>query len=225
MGRPLRPLAASLALAAAALILAPRDVQAAEPPPPPPVPAASTTEGTTLVNLPATQSGASVSPGTTSGVASPASSPSAPAPAARPPATAALTNTREILLELRKRTISLVDNGKVIGSWPVAIGDPATPTPTGRFAVRNKVVNPQYQSTKSGKNNPTIGPQGPLGDRWIGFHTTTRDQFGIHGTPTAWEWTVRERSAVSHGCVRMLTPHVRELFDKVDVGTPVVVKP
>ena len=225
MGRPLRPLAASLALTAAALILAPRVVQAVEPPPPPPVPTASTTEATTLVNLPATQPGASVSAGTTSGMASPASSPSAPAPAAQPPATAALTSNREILLELRKRTISLVDNGKVIGSWPVAIGDPATPTPTGRFAVRNKVVNPQYQSTKSGKNNPTIGPQGPLGDRWIGFHTTTRDQFGIHGTPTAWEWTVRERSAVSHGCVRMLTPHVRELFEKVDVGTPVVVKP
>lgn len=225
MGRPLRPLAASLALTAAALIFAPRGAQAVEPPPPPPVPTASTTDGATLVNLPATQPGASVSSGTTSGVASPASSPSTTAPAAQPPATAALTSTREILLELRKRTISLVDNGKVIGSWPVAIGDPATPTPTGRFAVRNKVVNPQYQSTKSGKNNPTIGPQGPLGDRWIGFHTTQRDQFGIHGTPTAWEWTVRERSAVSHGCVRMLTPHVRELFEKVDVGTPVVVKP
>ncbi|MEB3317368.1 MAG: L,D-transpeptidase [Cyanobacteriota bacterium] len=146
-------------------------------------------------------------------------------PAVLAPATAALTTTREILLELGKRTISLVENGKVIRSWPVAVGEPATPTPTGRFAVRNMVVNPQYQSTKSGKNNPIIGPQGPLGDRWIGFHTTARDQFGIHGTPTAWEWTVRSKAAVSHGCVRMLTPHVRELFDKVVVGTPVVVKP
>jgi lipoprotein-anchoring transpeptidase ErfK/SrfK len=203
MGRSLRPRLASLALTTTALILTPRSVQAMEaPPPPPPLPAVATTA-------------APAAPG-----ALPAAAPAAPAPA-----TAALTSTREILLELGKRTISLVDNGKVVGSWPVAVGDPATPTPTGRFAVRNKVVNPQYQSTKSGKNNPTIGPQGPLGDRWIGFHTTERDQFGIHGTPTAWEWTVRSRSAVSHGCVRMLTPHVRELFDKVDVGTPVVVKP
>jgi lipoprotein-anchoring transpeptidase ErfK/SrfK len=136
-----------------------------------------------------------------------------------------VTSTREIVLELRKRTISLVDNGKVVGSWPVAVGDPSTPTPTGVFKVRNKVVNPQYQSTKTGKNNPTIGPQGPLGDRWIGFHTTARDQFGIHGTPTAWEWTVKGREAVSSGCVRMLTPHVRQLFDQVDIGTPVIVKP
>jgi lipoprotein-anchoring transpeptidase ErfK/SrfK len=28
---------------------------------------------------------------------------------------------------------------------------------------------------------------------------------------------------VSQGCVRMLTPHVRQLFDQVDVGTTVVV--
>jgi lipoprotein-anchoring transpeptidase ErfK/SrfK len=136
---------------------------------------------------------------------------------------AAYTSTREIRLELGKRTISLVDNGQVLGSWPVAIGDPATPTPTGRFAVRNKVVNPQYQSTKSGKNNPTIGPLGPLGDRWLGFHTTAKDQFGIHGTPPAWEQWVKTRAAVSQGCVRMLGPHVRQLFDQVEVGTPVIV--
>ncbi len=147
-------------------------------------------------------------------------------PAAAPTSgtTAAVTSNRQIVLELGRRTISLIEDGKVLRSWPVAIGDSATPTPTGTFAVRNKVINPQYQSTKSGKNNPTIGPQGPLGDRWLGFHTTARDQFGIHGTPSAWAWTVTSRAAVTHGCVRMLTPHVRELFDKVEVGTPVVVK-
>jgi lipoprotein-anchoring transpeptidase ErfK/SrfK len=138
---------------------------------------------------------------------------------------AAYTSTREIRLNLGKRTISLVDNGQVLGSWPVAIGDPATPTPTGRFAIRNKVVNPQYQSTKTGRNNPTIGPLGPLGDRWLGFHTTAKDQFGIHGTPPAWEQWVKTRAAVSAGCVRMLGPHVRQLFDQVEVGTPVIVTP
>ncbi|MFN9628779.1 MAG: L,D-transpeptidase [Cyanobacteriota bacterium] len=234
MGRLLRPLATSVALACTALLAAPRGAGAVEPPPP--LPPSSTGAATTVVTLPAAQpvpaqpapaQPASPAPTGTAQAASatPATALPAATPTAQPPATAALTANREILLELGKRTISLVENGKVLGSWPVAVGDPSTPTPTGRFAVRNKVVNPQYQSTVSGKNNPTIGPQGPLGDRWIGFHTTTRDQFGIHGTPTAWEWTVRSRAAVSHGCVRMLTPHVRELFDKVDVGTPVVVKP
>jgi lipoprotein-anchoring transpeptidase ErfK/SrfK len=212
MGRFLRPLASGLAVASLSWIT-PRVGLAVEPPPPLPVASPATTA---VSNLPSAQS--PVPAQTTSPSVTPATGVAAPA-------TAAITSNREILLELGKRTISLVENGRVVSSWPVAVGDPSTPTPTGAFKVRNKVVNPQYQSTKSGKNNPTIGPQGPLGDRWIGFHTTERDQFGIHGTPTAWEWTVKSRSAVSHGCVRMLTPHVRELFDKVDLGTPVVVKP
>ncbi|MFN7228679.1 MAG: L,D-transpeptidase [Synechococcaceae cyanobacterium] len=146
------------------------------------------------------------------------------APVAAPvPATAAVTSTREILLELGRRTISLRENGRVLASWPVAIGDPATPTPVGTFKVENKILNPQYQSTKSGKINATIGSQGPLGDRWIGFKQAGLNQYGIHGTPSAWAWTVTSRAAVSNGCVRMLTPHVRELFEKVEVGTPVIV--
>jgi len=148
-----------------------------------------------------------------------------PTPATPTPAKAAVTSTKEIVLELGKRTISLRDNGKVLGSWPVAIGDSATPTPKGRFQVEVKVVNPQYQSTASGKINPTKGPNGPLGDRWIGFKRSGLNQYGIHGTPSAWAWTVTSRSAVTNGCVRMLTPHVRALFDQVEVGTPVVVKP
>jgi lipoprotein-anchoring transpeptidase ErfK/SrfK len=35
---------------------------------------------------------------------------------------------------------------------------------------------------------------------------------------------VTSRAAVTHGCVRMLTPHVRQLFEKVQVGTPVIVR-
>lgn len=216
MGRLFRPLVATLALAGTALIGQVQAGRALEPPPPlPATPAAATASVPAVGNLPAAPAPS----------AAPAASgaPTQPAAPALAPATAAITSNRQILLELGKRQISLLENGKVMGSWPVAIGDPATPTPTGSFKVRNKVVNPQYQSTKSGKNNPTIGAQGPLGDRWIGFHTTERDQFGIHGTPTAWEWTVTSRAAVSHGCVRMLTPHVRQLFDQVDVGTPVVV--
>ncbi|MEB3348460.1 MAG: L,D-transpeptidase [Cyanobacteriota bacterium] len=156
-------------------------------------------------------------------VSLPAGAPSAQALESPPPATAAVTSTREILLELGKRTISLRENGRVLASWPVAIGDPSTPTPVGTFQVENKIVNPQYQSTKSGKINATVGAQGPLGDRWIGFKQAGLNQYGIHGTPSAWAWTVTSRAAVSNGCVRMLTPHVRELFDKVEVGTPVIV--
>ena len=140
-----------------------------------------------------------------------------------PATTAAASSSREIVLNLSSRTISLRENGMVLGRWPVAIGDPSTPTPTGRFAVMNKVVNPQYQSTQSGRINPKTGASSPLGDRWLGFHSSGNNQYGIHGTPDAWAWAVTSRAAVTHGCVRMLRPHVHQLFDQVEVGTPVVV--
>ena len=187
------------------------------------VPALAIEAPPALPPLPAAKAPAPGSPAPP--VARPSTASSGLTPSSLPaPSTAAITSTRRVLLELGRRTISLYDGDKVLGSWPVAIGDPATPTPTGSFKIRNKVVNPQYQSTKSGKNNPTVGPNGPLGDRWMGFHTTASDQFGIHGTPPAWAWAVNTRAAVSHGCVRMLNPHVHALFDQVEVGTPVVVK-
>lgn len=133
--------------------------------------------------------------------------------------------TREVVLELGKRQISLMQGSTVLGRWPVAIGDPRTPTPTGRFTVENMVMNPIYQSTSSGKINDKVGPQAPLGDRWIGFKQSGLNQYGIHGTPDAWAWTVTSRAAVSNGCVRMLTPHVRQLFEQVEIGTPVTVRP
>jgi lipoprotein-anchoring transpeptidase ErfK/SrfK len=216
-----RSLVALLAVSAAPLAFLTQPVGAVQPPPP--VPATPVSRPATGLAKPSTtatpKAGATVS-------TKPSAAPLPQAGnAAATPVTAAATSTRQILLQLGKREISLLEDGKVVGSWPVAVGDPATPTPTGQFKVRNKVINPQYQSTKSGKVNPTLGAQGPLGDRWIGFHATEKDQFGIHGTPSAWAWTVTSRAAVSHGCVRMLTPHVRQLFDQVEVGTPVVVKP
>ena len=204
-----RTVAALLALSTVSLAGITSGVQAIEPPPPlPSLPAIEATPARRTPTAPLPQQ-----PGITA-VAPAASAAEAPA-----------TSNRKIVLELGKRTISLWEGSKVLGKWPVAIGDPETPTPTGLYSIRNKVTNPQYQSTKSGKNNPTVGPNGPLGDRWMGFHSTSKDQFGIHGTPPAWAWAVHQGAAVTHGCVRMLGPHVRALFDQVDVGTPVVVKP
>ena len=124
-----------------------------------------------------------------------------------------------IHLDLRQRRISVIRDGQSIGRWPVAIGDPKTPTPTGVFRVETKLVNPQYESTKSGQVHPVTGPKSPLGHRWIGFLQQGPDQFGIHGTP--WPHWVKIRAAVSNGCVRMLNAHVQKLYELVEVGTPV----
>ena len=89
----------------------------------------------------------------------------------------------KVVLVLSRREISVIRDGQKLGLWPVAIGDPRTPTPVGIFQVENKVINPRYQSTKTGRVNPVIGASSPLGDRWIGFLQAGKNQYGIHGTP------------------------------------------
>ena len=127
------------------------------------------------------------------------------------------TDTR-IVLDLRRRQISVIGAGQRLDPWPVAIGDPQTPTPKGRFSIVSKQVNPVYISTKGGQRRKLVGPSSPIGDRYLGFHRDGRGEFGIHGTP--WPHWVRSRAAVSRGCVRMLNAHIRELFDDVEEGTP-----
>ena len=122
-----------------------------------------------------------------------------------------------MVLDLSKRRITLVRGEQQLGSWPVAIGDPKTPTPKGEFAILNKKVDPIYVTHKSGQRQELRGPSSPIGDRYMAFHRNGRGEFGIHGT--AWPHWVQIRAAVSLGCVRMLNSHIRQLFDAVDVGT------
>ena len=124
-----------------------------------------------------------------------------------------------VVLDLGRRQISVVRQGQTLGSWPVAIGDPTTPTPSGMFKVENMMMNPQYQSTNSGKLHAKRGLDSPLGHRWIGFLRSGPNQFGIHGTP--WPHWVKTRAAVSNGRVRMLNAHVQQLYDHVEVGMAV----
>ena len=65
-----------------------------------------------------------------------------------------------ILLDLQRREISVVLDGRMRGSWPVAIGDPNTPTPQGGFSILTKKVNPIYVSNKTGQRKELSGPIG-----------------------------------------------------------------
>ena len=63
-----------------------------------------------------------------------------------------------ILLDLQRREISVVLDGRLRGSWPVAIGDPKTPTPQGEFSILTKKIDPIYVSEKSGQRKELSGP-------------------------------------------------------------------
>jgi lipoprotein-anchoring transpeptidase ErfK/SrfK len=62
------------------------------------------------------------------------------------------------------------------------------------------------------------GPGNPLGARALYIGSTL---YRIHGTSEP--WTIGH--AVSSGCIRMINDDVIDLYNRVAVGTPVVVTP
>ncbi len=125
-----------------------------------------------------------------------------------------------VVLRLGERRVYLYEGDEEIASYPVAVGKPGWETPTGNFEVIQLVENPQWQNPWTGEVKEA-GPNTALGLRWIGFWTDGKDAIGFHGTPTV--DTIGY--AASHGCVRMRNEHVVALFEKVQMGTPVVVEP
>ena len=130
----------------------------------------------------------------------------------------ATKNTR-IILDLRKREVKVLSDHRQLGPWPVAIGAPETPTPHGEFRIIQKIINPIYTTNRQGRKIRYLpGLTSPIGDRYLEFHRNRRGVFAIHGTN--WPDWVRSRAAVSNGCIRMLNQDIRQLFDAVNIGTP-----
>ncbi len=125
-----------------------------------------------------------------------------------------------VVLRLGERRVYVYEGEEEVASYPVAIGKPGWETPTGNFKVIQLVENPQWQNPWTGEVMPA-GPNTALGLRWIGFWTDGKDTIGFHGTPTVDSIGY----AASHGCVRMYNEDVVNLFQKVQVGTEVVVEP
>ena len=134
-----------------------------------------------------------------------------------------------LLLSLSERRVYYVDEaagGRKQG-YPVAIGRKKYPTPTGRFRINEMVKDPDFVrfdfENPKAKNKGRIppGPNNPLGLRWIGFAQEHGWAIGFHGTSK----TDVLGQAVSHGCVRMSNSDIVQLFDRVKLGTTVVVEP
>lgn len=107
-------------------------------------------------------------------------------------------------------------------TYTVAIGAQGFDTPAGLYSIQNKQVDPVWNVPDSGWAGDLAGttvpggvPENPLKARWMGIY----DGAGIHGTDDVGSLG----SAASHGCVRMAVPDVIELYDQVDVGTPIYI--
>ncbi len=134
------------------------------------------------------------------------------------PATTATRTETRLLLNLKKRRVFVYQGQKIIASYPVAIGRPGWETPTGQFRVIQMVREPVWEHPFTGQLVPS-GKNNPLGARWLGFWTDGENFIGFHGTTP--ENLIG--SAVCHGCVRMRDRDIKALFEKVQIGTSVIV--
>lgn len=120
----------------------------------------------------------------------------------------------ELKVSLQARRLTVLQGGKILKTYKVAIGQPAAPTPTGRFAVTDRLA--------------TGDPSGPYGCCILALSAHTPhaiqdwnggDRIAIHSTPE--ESSIGE--AVSHGCLRLTLAEGRWLISHVPLGTPTLI--
>lgn len=102
------------------------------------------------------------------------------------------TTPYEVRVHLGSRTMEVIRDGSVAGTWPVAIGASDTPTPTGRTFVLGLIQDPGQSFSEY------ILP--------LGAHSDSLDSYGggpgtvaFHGWPDGSVFG----QAVSHGCIRV----------------------
>ncbi len=123
----------------------------------------------------------------------------------------------EIRINIPELMLRVYDNGKLVKEYPVALGTYYEKTPVGNYKISYKEQNPTWipGSGFSDKTPVPPGPDNPLGSRWMEFSPG----YGIHGTNKDWDI----QYPVSGGCIRMHNADVEELYELVDVETPVTV--
>ena len=117
----------------------------------------------------------------------------------------------------------LYEGRDLVAAFPVATGEARYPTPLGTFRIVDMQRHPWWYPPPTsewarGLEPVPPGPANPLGTRWMGLDVYG---VGIHGTPNA----ASLGYSASHGCIRMAIPSAEWLFERVRIGTPVVIAP
>jgi lipoprotein-anchoring transpeptidase ErfK/SrfK len=120
----------------------------------------------------------------------------------------------EVRVSLAARQLTVMENGRAVQHYRVAVGAPASPTPTGHFAVTDRLS--------------TGDPGGPYGCCILALSAVAPhaiqgwsggNRIAIHSTPET--STIGE--AVSHGCVRLTLAQGRWMLTHIPIGTPTLI--
>jgi L,D-transpeptidase ErfK/SrfK len=129
-----------------------------------------------------------------------------------------------IVINIPQRMLFYFKDSRLVRHFPVGLGRPDWPTPTGEFRIAAKEEDPtwevppsiQEEMRREGKPVKTCvppGPDNPLGKHWLGLSLAG---YGIHGT-------IAPASIYhfqTHGCIRAHPDDIGELFKDVARGTP-----
>jgi len=125
-----------------------------------------------------------------------------------------VTVKRQVLVSIPDRKMVVIENGFVIRTFAVSVGAAASPSPTGKFEIVNRLAAPTYYH--AGVVIPP-GGRNPLGPRWVGLN---KKGYGIHGTNVPGS----VGRAASHGCIRLRNRDIVEFANLVNVGDSVEIR-
>lgn len=132
-----------------------------------------------------------------------------------------------IVISARTRELFLVLNDGTAIRYPIAVPKKGKEW-SGTARVKGKYVSPAWAPPGDVKaDHPELpeivlggAPNNPMGARAI---TLDRFQVAIHGTTKKMRRSIG--TAASYGCIRMLNEDIVDLFDRINIGTPVLMIP
>jgi lipoprotein-anchoring transpeptidase ErfK/SrfK len=129
-----------------------------------------------------------------------------------------------IVIRTSERRLYLCLGGGQAISYPVGVGRAGMQW-AGTTTISGKYVSPAWAPPESiRRENPRLpdvipggSPRNPMG---VAAMTLAGTEYAIHGT----NQPGLIGHFVSHGCIRMYNADITDLFDRVSIGTPVVVE-
>ena len=116
-------------------------------------------------------------------------------------------------VSLSARQLKVIEKGRVVRTYGVAIGRPSNPTPTGSFRTGRIVWNPSWKPprtwwARNKRPQPPGAPENPMQGVKIYFRAP---DYYIHGTNNPGSIG----SAASHGCLRMTEGDAKALARRI----------
>lgn len=114
-----------------------------------------------------------------------------------------------LFINRSKSTATLFNKGRRVWSGRIGVGKSSTPTPGGRFYVREK-----FSGSRAPYGPVAFGTSAHAAQSSAAFGNVV----GIHGT----RGLGPSIGSVSHGCIRV--PGIASLAPRMGVGTPIVIR-